>query len=193
MCDDQGHHGSRRPTEIDCLVIVGAENGLTIPEPFAERFGIEAGRPLIFVDSGSDEEFTVRVVRATYAGALTSVFGTTEENVAYVREERASWDAFDIKKDLIAETQEIFRLSQTEIAAIVGVSESMIASWRASGIPKSQLTNVELLHDLALLFRKEFKLLRPESDWNVHARFSFLMASNFVPRFGPEYSFVMNL
>jgi bifunctional DNA-binding transcriptional regulator/antitoxin component of YhaV-PrlF toxin-antitoxin module len=160
-----------RPTEIDFLVTVGAENGITIPEPFADRFGIEPGRALVFVDSGSDDEFTVRVVRPTYAGALAGVFGTTEENVDYLRGERAGWDAPDTKKGLITETQEIFRLSQTEIAAVFGVSPSTIALWRAGGIPKSQLTNVELLHDLALLFRKEFKpsriseIIRTKDAW----------------------------
>jgi bifunctional DNA-binding transcriptional regulator/antitoxin component of YhaV-PrlF toxin-antitoxin module len=157
MSDDQGHRGSKRPTEIDFLVTVGAENGLTIPEPFAERFGIEPGRALVFIDSGSDDEFTVRVVRPTDAGALTGVFGTTEENVAYVRGERASWEDLEIKQDQIVEIQEIMGLSQAEIAALFGVAPSTIASWCASEIPTSRLASVQRLHDLALLLRKELK------------------------------------
>jgi bifunctional DNA-binding transcriptional regulator/antitoxin component of YhaV-PrlF toxin-antitoxin module len=171
MSDDQGQQGSKRPTEIDFLVTVGAENDLTIPEPFAERFGIEAGRALVFIDSGSDDEFTVRVVRPTDAGALTGVFGTTEENVAYVHGERASWEARETKQDLIAEIQEIFGLSQAEIAVLFGVSQSTIESWRASGIPKSRLAGVQRVHDLAQLIYKELKpsripeIIRTKDAW----------------------------
>jgi bifunctional DNA-binding transcriptional regulator/antitoxin component of YhaV-PrlF toxin-antitoxin module len=171
MSDDQGQQSSKRLTEIDFVVTVGAENRITIPEPFAGRFGIEPGRALVFVDSGSEDEFTVRVVRPPNAGALTGVFGTTEENVAYVRRERAGWEALEGEQDLIAEIQGILQLSQTEIATIFGVSQSMIASWRASGIPKSRLANVERLHDLALLLRKELKpsripeLVRKKDAW----------------------------
>jgi bifunctional DNA-binding transcriptional regulator/antitoxin component of YhaV-PrlF toxin-antitoxin module len=171
MSDDQSQRSSKRPTEIDFLVTVGAENDITIPEPFADRFGIEPGRALIFVDSGSDDEFTVRVVRPANAGALTGVFGTTEENVAYVRGERASWEALAPKQDLIGEIQEILGLSQAETAAIFSVSQSTIALWRSSGIPKRRLASVERLHDLALLLRKELKpsripeIVRTKDGW----------------------------
>jgi bifunctional DNA-binding transcriptional regulator/antitoxin component of YhaV-PrlF toxin-antitoxin module len=156
MSDDHGPQGSNRPPEIDYLVTVGAENGLIIPEPFAERFGIEPGRALVFIDSGSADEFTIRVVRPTYAGALTGVFGTTEENVAYVRGERASWEALDIKQDLVAEIQETLGHADRD-RALFGVSESTIAFWFASGIPENRLASVERVHDLAQLIYKELK------------------------------------
>lgn len=92
MSDDQGHQSSKRPTENDSLVTVDAENKLLIPEYFAGRFEIKPGTGLVFTDSGSDVEFTVRVMPPSYAGALAGVFGTTEENVAHVDGERASWD-----------------------------------------------------------------------------------------------------
>jgi bifunctional DNA-binding transcriptional regulator/antitoxin component of YhaV-PrlF toxin-antitoxin module len=70
-------------------------NRLPIPEPFAKRFAIEPGIVVIFVDSGRDNEFTVRVMKSSYAGALAGVFGSLEETAAYIEEERASWDALD--------------------------------------------------------------------------------------------------
>jgi bifunctional DNA-binding transcriptional regulator/antitoxin component of YhaV-PrlF toxin-antitoxin module len=171
MSDDSGQQSSKRPTKIDFLVTVGVDNDVTIPEPFAKQFGIEAGRALIFVDSGSDDEFTVRVVRATYAGALTGVFGTTEESVAYVRGERASWEAPKRRQDLIGEIQEIFGFSEGETAALFDVSQSTIELWRASGIPQGRLASVKRVHDLALLILKELKpsripeIIRAKDAW----------------------------
>jgi hypothetical protein len=57
----------------------------------AERHRIAPGQQLIIVDGVNEDEFIVRVVRSSYAGALAGVFGTTEQNVAYVRGERESW------------------------------------------------------------------------------------------------------
>jgi bifunctional DNA-binding transcriptional regulator/antitoxin component of YhaV-PrlF toxin-antitoxin module len=119
MSDDQDQQSSKRPTEIDFLVTVGAENVITIPEPFAKRFGIEAGRALVFIDLGSDYEFTIRVVRPTNTGALAGVFGTTKENVDYVRGERDSWEALENNQDLIAEIQAISRLTRAESIALL--------------------------------------------------------------------------
>ncbi len=67
------------------------KNQLTIPQPVADRLGISPGQRLVIVDRGVDDEFTVRVIRSSYAGALAGVFGTTEENLAYVRGERDAW------------------------------------------------------------------------------------------------------
>ena len=171
MSDDQRHHSSKRAPLIDYLVIVGAQNALTIPEPFAERFGIEAGGALIFVDAGSEDEFTIRVSRPSLAGALTGVFGTTEENLAYVRRERASWETQEVKQDLIIEIQEILGLSQDELAVVCGVSKSTIASWHTRGIPKSRFASVKRLHDLAQLLHKELnpdripQIIRTRDAW----------------------------
>ena len=171
MADDKDYQNSARPTEIDFLVTVGAENEVTIPAPFAERFGIEAGRALVFVDSGSDDEFIVRVSRPTHAGALSGVFGTTEENLAYIRGERAGWEGSEIKRDLLVEIQEILGFSQDEIAALFRIDQSTLALWRDSGIPKSRLAEVERLHDLAQLLYKELKpsripeIIRTKDAW----------------------------
>jgi hypothetical protein len=47
---------------------------------------------LLIVDTGSGDEFTVRVLPRSYARRLAGVFGqTTDENVEYVRRERKEW------------------------------------------------------------------------------------------------------
>ena len=71
---------------------VREKNQITIPRPVAERHGLTPGQRLVVVDDGVKDEFTIRVLPRSYAGALADVFtGTTEENVDYVRGERAAW------------------------------------------------------------------------------------------------------
>jgi AbrB family looped-hinge helix DNA binding protein len=76
----------------DHTVTVQAKNRITIPRPLADRYGIEPGQRLLIVDTGIDDEFTVRVIRNSYAGALTGVYGTIENSLDYLRGERESWD-----------------------------------------------------------------------------------------------------
>lgn len=72
---------------------VREKNQMTIPRAVAERHGIAPGQRLVIVEGKADDEFTVRVLPRTYAGALAGVYGrTTEENVRYVRREREDWD-----------------------------------------------------------------------------------------------------
>jgi bifunctional DNA-binding transcriptional regulator/antitoxin component of YhaV-PrlF toxin-antitoxin module len=92
MSDETKAERQPQNRAIDFLVIVDNESRLPIPYAFVERFGIEPGDSVIFLDSGNDVEFIVRVLRSSYAGALAGTFGTTYENVAYVRTERAAWD-----------------------------------------------------------------------------------------------------
>ena len=77
---------------LEIEATVRTKNQITIPQPVAERHGIEVGQRLVIVDSGVEGEFTVRVIRPSYAGALAGVFGTTQQNVAYVPGEREAWD-----------------------------------------------------------------------------------------------------
>jgi AbrB family looped-hinge helix DNA binding protein len=77
---------------IEIEATVRAKNQITIPLAIAERHGIQPGQRLIIVDAGDGDEFTVRVIRHSYAGALAGIFGATNENVAYVRDEREAWD-----------------------------------------------------------------------------------------------------
>lgn len=68
------------------------KNQLTIPREIAERHKLSPGQKLVIVDSTERPgEFVVRVIAASYAGALAGVFGTTEQNVEYVRHEREDW------------------------------------------------------------------------------------------------------
>jgi bifunctional DNA-binding transcriptional regulator/antitoxin component of YhaV-PrlF toxin-antitoxin module len=78
------------PIEIEATV--RAKNQITIPQLIAERHCIEPGQRLVIVDTGLNHEFTIRVIRSSYARTLAGIFGTTEENVAYVRRERGDWD-----------------------------------------------------------------------------------------------------
>jgi AbrB family looped-hinge helix DNA binding protein len=77
---------------LQAEAVVRAKNQITIPQSIADRFGIGPGQRVVLVDDGVRDQFTIRVIRSSYAGALSGIFGTTEENVAYVRGERESWD-----------------------------------------------------------------------------------------------------
>lgn len=71
---------------------VREKNQITIPRAVAERHRLAPGQRLVIVDDGVKDEFTIRILPRSYAGALADVFdGTTEENVHYVRGERATW------------------------------------------------------------------------------------------------------
>lgn len=72
--------------------VIREKNQMTIPRAVAERHGIAPGRRVVFIETGSQDEFTIRVLPNTYAGALAGVYGkATNENVEYVRREREDW------------------------------------------------------------------------------------------------------
>jgi bifunctional DNA-binding transcriptional regulator/antitoxin component of YhaV-PrlF toxin-antitoxin module len=80
-------------TVLQIAATVREKNQLTIPRQVAERHGIEPGRRLVIVDTGVDDEFTVRILPSSFAGTLAGIYGrSTDENVAYVRREREAWD-----------------------------------------------------------------------------------------------------
>jgi bifunctional DNA-binding transcriptional regulator/antitoxin component of YhaV-PrlF toxin-antitoxin module len=77
---------------LEVEAAVREKNQITIPRAVAERHRLAPGQRLLVVDVGAQDEFTVRVLPRTYAGVLADVFtGTTDENVEYVRGERAAW------------------------------------------------------------------------------------------------------
>lgn len=77
---------------LEIEAIVREKNQLTIPRAVAERHGIEPGRRVVVIETGVADEFMVRVLPKTYAGALAGIYGrTTDENVGYVRGEREDW------------------------------------------------------------------------------------------------------
>lgn len=68
------------------------KNQLTLPEPVAARLEARPGDRLLFeLDQDHPLEARVRVLRRSYVGVLSGVFGAPEDVAAYLEEERASW------------------------------------------------------------------------------------------------------
>jgi AbrB family looped-hinge helix DNA binding protein len=68
------------------------KNQITLPEPIAEKLGVEPGDRLVFeADDDGPDRVHVRRIRHSYAGALAGTYGTAEEAAAYLRGERESW------------------------------------------------------------------------------------------------------
>ena len=80
------------PTEA--VIKLRDRNQLTLPDRFAQRIGAKEGdRFLIRFNPAEPAVVRLKRLPDSYAGIATGVYGnTTEENVAYVREERASWE-----------------------------------------------------------------------------------------------------
>jgi AbrB family looped-hinge helix DNA binding protein len=76
---------------LEIEATVRDKNQITIPRSVAERHHIEPGQRLVIIDVGTDDEFVVRILRRTYAGALTGIFGDSAESGAYVETEREAW------------------------------------------------------------------------------------------------------
>jgi bifunctional DNA-binding transcriptional regulator/antitoxin component of YhaV-PrlF toxin-antitoxin module len=67
---------------------------LTLPEPVALALAARPDDRLIFeADPAEPGVVRLRKARATWAGAAAGAFGTDEEVLAFLREERASWGA----------------------------------------------------------------------------------------------------
>lgn len=54
------------------------------------------------------------------------------------------------------EIQEIFRLSETELARLFGVSRPALAKWRLRGVPVERVADVDRIRELAGYFKKRF-------------------------------------
>lgn len=80
------------PTEV--VIRLRERNQLTLPDRVAQRIGAKEGdRFLIRFDPAEPDVVRFKRFPDSYAGIATGVYGnTTEEHVAYVREERASWE-----------------------------------------------------------------------------------------------------
>ena len=69
-----------------------AKNQLTLPEPIVEALGAEPNDVLVFeIDPARPDVALVHLVRAGFAGAMTGVYGTTDDVKSFVREEHAAW------------------------------------------------------------------------------------------------------
>lgn len=81
---------AKRPIEADARL--RAKNQLTLPEPIAAALGAEPNDVLVFeLDPARPDVALVHLVRAGFAGALTSTYGTTDDVKAFIREEHAAW------------------------------------------------------------------------------------------------------
>jgi len=68
------------------------KNQLTLPEPIAAVLEARPDDLLLFEEDSSEPGTArVRLLPRTFAGALTGVYGTTEEVKAFLREEHAAW------------------------------------------------------------------------------------------------------
>jgi hypothetical protein len=78
---------------IEAEARLRAKNQLTVPEAIVEILEARQNDLLVF-EANPLEPGTavVRVVPRTFAGALTGVFGTTEEVKTFLREEHADWE-----------------------------------------------------------------------------------------------------
>jgi bifunctional DNA-binding transcriptional regulator/antitoxin component of YhaV-PrlF toxin-antitoxin module len=83
------------------VATVAGDQTLTLPAEVVAHLGLEDGERVIFeVDAEKPEKAEVRRLRRSYAGIMQGLFGTTNEEVlAYVYEERASWNEFDARTD----------------------------------------------------------------------------------------------
>lgn len=79
-----------RPVEAEARL--RPKNQITVPEQIVRAIG--AGIEDVFVFETDLEEprlIHVRVMPRDFAGSLTGMFGTTEQNVAFVAGEREAW------------------------------------------------------------------------------------------------------
>ena len=78
---------------IEAEARLRAKNQITVPEAIVEILEARQNDLLVF-EANAHEPGTalVRVVPRTFAGALTGVYGTTEDVKAFLREEHADWE-----------------------------------------------------------------------------------------------------
>ncbi len=79
-----------RPIEAEARLRM--KNQLTLPEPIATALDAHPDDLLVFeTDPGEPGTARIRLVSRSYAGALTGVYGTTEELKVFLREEHEAW------------------------------------------------------------------------------------------------------
>lgn len=81
-----------RPVEAEARL--RPKNQLTLPEPIVRALDAHPDDLLVFeTDPEQPGTAQVRLVPRSFAGALTGVYGTTEEVKAFLREEHEAWGA----------------------------------------------------------------------------------------------------
>ena len=78
--------------EVKPTASLRVKNQLTIPREIADRVGAEPGDSFVVdVDPASPDVIRLRKLPRSYAGILPGVWGSHEDVLEYLREERASW------------------------------------------------------------------------------------------------------
>jgi hypothetical protein len=69
-----------------------AKNQLTLPEAIAGALDARPDDVLVFeADPREPGQAHVYLVRAAYAGSMSGIYGTSEDVIAFLREEHAAW------------------------------------------------------------------------------------------------------
>lgn len=85
---------ARAPRAFAVEARVRARFQVTLPEPVADALAAGPDDRLLFeADPAEPGVVRVRKARASWAGAAAGVFGSDDEVLAFLREERASWGA----------------------------------------------------------------------------------------------------
>jgi bifunctional DNA-binding transcriptional regulator/antitoxin component of YhaV-PrlF toxin-antitoxin module len=83
---------TRTPSAFAVEARVRARYQVTLPEPVATALAAQPADRLLFeADPAEPGVVRIRKARASWAGAAAGVFGSDEEMLAFLREERASW------------------------------------------------------------------------------------------------------
>lgn len=83
---------TRTPGAFAVEARVRARYQVTLPEPVAVALAAGPDDRLLFeADPAEPGVVRVRKARASWAGAAAGVFGSEDEVLAFLREERASW------------------------------------------------------------------------------------------------------
>lgn len=67
-------------------------NQLTLPDPVVQAGGlVEGERFVVEIDPAQPETLRLYRIRASYAGSMNGIYGTSEDVVRFLREEHAAW------------------------------------------------------------------------------------------------------
>jgi bifunctional DNA-binding transcriptional regulator/antitoxin component of YhaV-PrlF toxin-antitoxin module len=81
---------AERPVQAEARL--RAKNQITLPEPIVRALEAEQDDVLHFeVDPAEPGVIRARLLPREFAGSLTGVYGTADETLRFVREERAAW------------------------------------------------------------------------------------------------------
>lgn len=68
------------------------KNQITLPEKIAARLGVEPGDRFVFVmEDGENDVVHLRRLNKSYAGIAADVYGSSQDIVTYLEEERQAW------------------------------------------------------------------------------------------------------